>query len=50
MVKLSRRKEMTQRAKDEYSASIRVVCNVFSISETCYRYQPILSDENALMA
>jgi len=41
---------MAQRAAGEYSTSIRVVCSVFTISETCYRYQPILSDENAEIA
>ncbi len=46
-MKPSRRKEMAQRAKVEFVTSIRLVCDVFSISETCYRYQPMLSDENA---
>lgn len=41
---------MAQRAVNEFSSSIRVVCLVFSISETCYRYQPKLSDENAEIA
>lgn len=30
--------------------SIRRACQLFSISETCYRYQPKLSDENAMIA
>jgi len=30
--------------------SIRAACSAFTISETCYRYQPKLSDENALIA
>lgn len=30
--------------------SIRRACRVFSISETCFRYQPKLSDDNALIA
>ena len=30
--------------------SIRLACATFSISETCYRYQPILRDENAEIA
>ena len=50
MVKPSRRKEMAQRARDQYTASIRVICHVFSISETCYRYEAKLSDENAEIA
>lgn len=34
----------------ECGLSIRRACRVFSISETCYRYQPKLSDDNALIA
>ncbi len=30
--------------------SIRLACDIFSISETCYRYQAKLSDENAEVA
>lgn len=30
--------------------SIRAACEAFTISETGYRYQPILSDENAVIA
>ena len=30
--------------------SIRLLCVTFGISETCYRYQAKLSDENALIA
>ena len=41
---------MAQRARAQFPASIRVVCHVFSISETCYRYEPKLSDENAEIA
>ena len=37
---------MAQRVRVQFTASIRVVCTVFSISETCYRYQAKLSDEN----
>ena len=32
------------------SASIALACRAFSISETCYRYRPKLSDENELIA
>jgi|TARA_B110000503_G_C7090075_1_gene388988 putative transposase len=49
-VKPSRRKEMAQKAVVAYGASIRLVCFAFGISETCYRYQPLLSDENAEIA
>ena len=50
MVKPSRRKEMALRAKTEFNTSIRVACEVFSISETCYRYQAKLSSKNELIA
>jgi len=50
VVKPSRRKEMAQRAKIEFVTSIRLVCDVFSISETCYRYKSKFSNENAEIA
>lgn len=50
MVKPSRRKEMALRARTQFDASIRIVCDVFTISETCYRYQAKLSTENAVIA
>ena len=28
-----------------YGVSIALACRAFEISETCYRYSPILSDE-----
>jgi hypothetical protein len=31
-------------------ASIRLACQSFGISETCYRYQSKLSSENAIIA
>jgi len=50
VVRASRRKEMAQRAPSSHGASIGLACLAFSISETCYRYQPTLSDENAEIA
>lgn len=41
---------MAQRAVSERGVSIRKACRAFGISETCYRYQPRLSDDNALLA
>jgi len=41
---------MAQKAASAYGATIRLVCLAFGISESCYRYQPILSDENAEIA
>ena len=50
MVKPSHRKEMAVNVVKEKGISIRLACETFSISETCYRYQPKLSDENAKIA
>jgi putative transposase len=41
---------MAQRAVQERGVSIRFACRVFGVSETCYRYQAKLSDDNALIA
>ena len=46
----SLRREMAVKAQVRYGVSIRMVCRAFAISETCYRYQPKLSDENAEIA
>lgn len=34
----------------EHGISIALVCRAFQISETCYRYSPVLSDENEEIA
>jgi len=41
---------MAQQVVERCQISIRLVCSAFGISETCYRYQPKLSDENAEIA
>jgi len=46
----SRRHEMAHQAVAARGMSIRLACTAFMISETCYRYQPKLSDENAEIA
>ena len=46
----SRRREMAKEFVYKGLISIRSVCKAFSISETCYRYQPMLSDENEFIA
>jgi len=46
----TRRKEMAQRAVCEGRLSIRAACAPFTISQTCYRYEPKLSHENAVIA
>jgi putative transposase len=41
---------MAQRAVEKYRVSIRLACQAFGISETCYRYQARTSGENAVIA
>lgn len=41
---------MAQQCVEERGVSIRFACQTFGISETCYRYHPKLSDENAEIA
>ena len=41
---------MAQHAVKEKGASIRLACEAFGISETCYRYQAKASGDNALTA
>ena len=50
MVKPSRRREMAQEAVCSGRCSIKLACLAFSVSITCYRYQPRLSSENAEIA
>ena len=50
MVKPSRLKEVAQAAVRHKGVSIRLACLAVGISETCYRYQPKLSHENAEIA
>ncbi|QXN26558.1 IS3 family transposase [Shewanella putrefaciens] len=50
VVKPSRRRELAQKAVREKSISVKLACAVFRISETCYRYQTKLNDENAEIA
>ena len=46
-MKPARRRELACRAKLTYGVSIRIACDVLSISTTCYFYKPTLVDENA---
>lgn len=50
MIKPSRRRGMAQRAVSEKAISIRLACLVFSVSETCYRYQAKLTHQNIEIA
>lgn len=50
MVKPSRRKEMAIAYQNSRKLSTRLVCQAFGISETCFRYKPLLCDENTEIA
>ena len=50
MVKPSQRRVMAKFAVGAGRLSIRAACKVFTVSETCYRYQPKLNDENMVIA
>ena len=41
---------MAKKALVHYELNIRQSCRAFGISETCYRYEAKLSDENAEIA
>lgn len=41
---------MAQQAVSNRTVSIRLAYQAFSISEACYRYQPLLSSENEEIA
>ncbi len=46
MVRPSRRCEMARRAVQEKGVSIKMACQAFQVSETCYRYQPLIRCNN----
>ena len=41
---------MAMNAVARHGVSIALACRAFEISETCYRYSPVLSDENEEIA
>jgi len=41
---------MAETAVAQRQVSIALACRTFGVSETCYRYSPLLSDENAQIA
>jgi putative transposase len=41
---------MAQDAVKGHGVSIRLACNTFGVSESCYRFEPKLSHENAIIA
>jgi len=50
VVKPSQRREMAKKVVAEQGVSISLVCQIFGISETYYRYQAKCSGDNALIA
>ena len=50
MVRPSRRREMAQKAVQQYGVSIRLACLIFSVSQTCYRYKAKMDVENETIA
>ena len=50
MVRPSQRREMAKAAVENGRTSVRHACQTFVLSETCYRYEAKLVDENALLA
>ena len=46
MVRLSRRREMAKKAVTDRGVCIKVVCDAFRISESCYRYERKRDAEN----
>lgn len=49
-MKPSLRRTLAREAVTERGISVRLACETYGISETCYRYQPLRSDENAKIA
>ena len=50
MVRPSQRREMAKAAVECGRSSVRHACQTFALSETCYRYEAKLADENAVLA
>ena len=50
MVKPSKWREMAQKTLQSGAVSIRKACDIFDISEHCYRYKPKLAEGDALIS
>ena len=46
----SRRREMARRVVTERGISVRLACEIFTVSETCYRYEAKKNAENERIA
>ena len=49
-MKPSLRKEMAKKSVSKYGISVRLACDVFGISQSCYRYECRLSPDNNRIA
>ena len=50
MTRPSERRVLAKQVVHKHAISIRMACNLFSISEMCYRYVAKLDNENAVVA
>ena len=50
MVAPWQRRDMAKQIVMQRKISIRFACDIYGISETCYRYRPILSVDNRIIA
>jgi putative transposase len=41
---------MAKQSIAQHGIGVRLICEIFQVSETCFRYQPLHDDENALIA
>lgn len=50
MIRPALRRGLAENAVARHGVSIALACRAFGVSETCYRYSPLLSDENEQIA
>lgn len=50
MIRPALRRGLAEKAVARHGISIALACRTFDVSETCYRYSPLLSDENEEIA
>ncbi len=49
-MRASRRREMARRVVTEHGISVRLACQIFTVSDTCYRYEAKKNAENERIA
>ena len=50
MIRPALRRGLAENAVARHGVSLTLACRTFDVSETCYRYSPLLSDENEEIA